>query len=83
MTDGQFKAFLAAIEVDPELRDKLRSASDADNLVAIAKASGFIISVDELARAIGFAMLSPENFENYYADLAHIVFNFDLVELAE
>lgn len=83
MTDGQFKAFLSAIEVDAELRDKLRLASNADDLVSIAKASGYIISVDELARAIGFAMLSPANFENYYADFVHMVFNFDLVELAE
>jgi predicted ribosomally synthesized peptide with nif11-like leader len=82
MVDGQLKAFLAAIKVDIELKNKLRSASDAGNIVAIAKASGHIISVDELARAIGYAMLSPVNFESYYADITGIVFSFDLVEPA-
>ena len=82
MDDGQLTAFLAALKVDAELRDKLRLASDAGNIAAIAKASGYIISVDELAVAIGYAMLSPDNFDNYYADIVHTLFGFDLVELA-
>lgn len=82
MVDGQLAPFLAAIKVDAELRDKLRLASDAGDIVAIAKASGYIISANELAVAIGYAMLSPDNFDNYYADIVRSLFGFDLVELA-
>lgn len=82
MVDGQLTPFLAAIKVDAELRDKLRLASDARNIAAITKASGYIISVDELAAAIVYAMLSPDNFDNYYADIVRTLFGFDLVELA-
>jgi len=48
MSDDQLKAFLAAVAADPSLRQQLR-AEGADP-VAIAKAAGFAIELQELLR---------------------------------
>lgn len=51
MSEEQLKAFLEAVKADAGLQEKLNAAKDADTVVAIAKASGFVISVEELTRA--------------------------------
>jgi predicted ribosomally synthesized peptide with nif11-like leader len=51
MSEEQLKAFQQAVKVDAVLQEKLKSAGDADAVVAIAKAAGFSISADELMRA--------------------------------
>ena len=58
MSEEQLKAFWEAVQADAGLQEKLSAAKDADAVVAIAKAAGFEISVEELER--GQAELSDE-----------------------
>ncbi|QBE69379.1 hypothetical protein SynWH8101_1797 [Synechococcus sp. WH 8101] len=51
MSEEQLKAFLAAVKADADLQEKLKAAGDADAVVAIAKAAGFVISADELKKS--------------------------------
>ena len=51
MSKEQLKAFLEAVKADAGLQEKLKATSDADAVVVIAKAAGFLISVDELKKA--------------------------------
>ena len=51
MSEEQLKAFLAAVKADAGLQEKLKAAGDADAVVAIAKAAGFMISADALKKA--------------------------------
>ncbi len=51
MSEEQLKAFLEAVKADAGLQEKLKAASDADPVVAIAKAAGFVISTEELKDA--------------------------------
>ena len=51
MSDEQLKAFLEAVKADAGLQEKLKSATDVDAVVAIAKAAGFAISADDLKKA--------------------------------
>ncbi len=50
MSEEQLKPFLEAVKADAGLQEKLNSATDADAdaVVAIAKAAGFVISADNL-----------------------------------
>ncbi len=43
MSEEQLKAFLEAVKADAGLQEKLKAAADADAVVAIAKAAGFVI----------------------------------------
>ena len=61
MSEEQFKAFLEAVKADAGLQEKLKTATDADAVVAIAKAAGFVISAEELKRAQ--AEVSEEELE--------------------
>ena len=61
MSEEQLKAFLAAVKADTGLQEKLKAAGDADAVVAIAKAAGFVISAEELKRAQ--AEVSEEELE--------------------
>ena len=51
MSEEQLKAFLEAVKEDASLQEKLKAAGDADAVIALAKAAGFLISVDELKKA--------------------------------
>ena len=51
MSEEQLKAFLEAVKADAALQEKLKAAGDAEAVVAIAKAAGFVISAEELKRA--------------------------------
>ena len=51
MSEEQLKAFLEKLKDDTTLQEKLKAASDADAVVAIAKKAGFSISVDDLKKA--------------------------------
>ena len=51
MSEEQLKAFLEAVKADTSLQDKLKAATDADAVVAIAKAAGFTVSSEELQKA--------------------------------
>jgi predicted ribosomally synthesized peptide with nif11-like leader len=51
MSKEQLKAFQEATQKDAGLQEKLRSASGTDDVVAIARAAGFLISAEELQMA--------------------------------
>ena len=51
MSEEQLKAFLEKVKADAGLQEKLKSAANVDAVVAIAKAAGFAISVDDLKQA--------------------------------
>ena len=51
MSEEQLKAFLEKLKDDSSLQEKLKAASDADAVVAIAKEAGFSISADDLKKA--------------------------------
>ena len=51
MSEEQLSAFLEAVKADAVLQEKLKSVTNADAVVEIAKAAGFAISVEEVERA--------------------------------
>ena len=61
MSEEQLKAFLEKVKADTSLQEKLKAASDADAVVAIAKEAGFSISADDLKNAQ--SELSDEELE--------------------
>jgi predicted ribosomally synthesized peptide with nif11-like leader len=61
MSEEQLKAFLEKIKDDSSLQEKLKAASDADGVVAIAKEAGFMISADDLKKA--HSEISDEELE--------------------
>jgi bacteriocin propeptide, TIGR03798 family len=61
MSEEQLKAFLEAVKSDAGLQEKLKAAGDADAVVAIAKAEGFVISAEELKKSQ--AEISEEELE--------------------
>ena len=61
MSEEQLKAFLEAVKADTGLQEKIKAATDADSVVAIAKAAGFVISVEDLKKAQ--AEVSEEELE--------------------
>jgi predicted ribosomally synthesized peptide with nif11-like leader len=67
VSEEQLKAFLEAVKADTGLQEKLKAAADADAVVAIAKAAGFVISVEEIeaqaAQKIQPYELSDEELE--------------------
>ena len=63
MSEEQLKAFMEAVKADAGLQQKLKAAADADAVVAIAKAAGFVISAEELQRAQAGSEVSEEELE--------------------
>ena len=61
MSEEQLKAFLDAVKADAGLQEKLKAAKDADAVVEIAKAAGFVISADALKKSQ--AEISEEELE--------------------
>ena len=47
MSEEQLKAFLEKVKGDTTLQEQLNAATNADAVVEIAKASGFVISTDD------------------------------------
>ena len=50
MSEEELKTFLEAVKADTGLQEKLKVASDADAVVAIAKSAGFSVSVEGLQK---------------------------------
>ena len=63
MSEEQLKAFLEKVKGDTSLQEKLKAVTDPDAVVVIAKAAGFMISVDDLNKAAGYQELSEEELE--------------------
>jgi predicted ribosomally synthesized peptide with nif11-like leader len=64
MSEEQLKALQKAVQADAGLQEKLKAAADADAVVAIAKAAGFVISAEELEAAALAVELSDEELES-------------------
>ena len=46
MSEEQLKAFIAKLQADTSLQEKLKAAADGDAVVAIAQEAGFSIASD-------------------------------------
>ena len=51
MSEEQLKAFLEKVKADTSLQEKLKTAADSDEVLAIAKEAGFSISAEDLKNA--------------------------------
>ena len=51
MSEDQLKAFIAKVQGDTSLQEKLKAAANPDAVLAIAKEAGFSISADDLKNA--------------------------------
>jgi len=63
MSEEQLKAFLEAVKADAGLQEQLKAAADADAVVAIAKAAGFVISAEEASNTAPFHQISEDELE--------------------
>ena len=61
MSEEQLKAFIAKVQDDTSLQEKLKAAADADAVAAIAKEAGFSVSAEDLTKAQ--SELSDEELE--------------------
>ena len=61
MSEEQLKAFIAKVQGDTSLQEKLKAAADANTVSAIAKEAGFSISADDINKAQ--SELSEEELE--------------------
>lgn len=48
MSEDQLKAFLEKVKGDTTLQEKLKTASDSEGVLVIAKEAGFLFSLNEL-----------------------------------
>ena len=62
MSEEQLKAFIAKAKDDQSIQEKLKAASDADAVAAIAKEAGFNVSADLITKAQ--SEISDEELEN-------------------
>ena len=62
MSEEQLKAFITKAKDDQSIQEKLKAASDADAVAAIAKEAGFNVSADLIAKAQ--SEISDEELEN-------------------
>ena len=70
MSEEQLKAFLEKVKADTSLQEKLKAAADADAVVSIAKAAGFVISADDLKKKSPNTPLSEEQLEGVAGGVA-------------
>ena len=52
MSEEQLKAFMAAIQADAKLQQKLQGVTEPDAVAAIAKEAGFSISAKEILTSV-------------------------------
>ena len=50
MSQEEYKRLCEAVKASPSLREELKAASDNHAVVAIARAAGFMISLDDLEK---------------------------------
>jgi predicted ribosomally synthesized peptide with nif11-like leader len=50
MSEEQLKAFLEKVQGDTSLQEKLKTASDAETVIAIAKETGFNLSAEDIEK---------------------------------
>ena len=52
MSEEQLKAFLEKVKADTSLQEKLKAGANQDAVLAIAKEAGFMVSVEDLQKAV-------------------------------
>jgi len=70
ISEEQLKAFWEAVQADAGLQEKLKAAVDPDAVVSIAKAAGFVISIEDLQKA----QLSEEELDGVAGGIGEIGF---------
>ncbi len=70
MSEEQLKAFLAKVQADVSLQEKLKAAANSDAVVSIAKEEGFSISTDDLTKP---QSLTEEELEGVAGGLTIII----------
>ena len=73
MSEEQLKAFLEKLQGDAAMQEKLKTAVDADALVAISEQAGFVICVDTLNQSQ--SELSEEELEGVGGGTAFVVWS--------
>ena len=63
MSEEQLKAFLEKVKDDTALREKIKSVSDVDAVLAIAKETGFAITADDIQSMKSSSELSEDELE--------------------
>ncbi len=48
MSEEQYKAFIAKVQVETSLQEKLKASIDPNAVIAIAKEAGFMISAEDI-----------------------------------
>ena len=64
MSEQQLRAFLEAVKADTSLQEKLKASNNAEAVVALAKESGFSISMDDFSKTQ--SALTEEELENLF-----------------
>lgn len=64
MVEEQLKAFLETIKTDTGPQEKLKAATNADAVVAIANESGFVVSSHDLPTQTDGTEISEEELES-------------------
>jgi predicted ribosomally synthesized peptide with nif11-like leader len=64
MSQEQFQAFIAKVQGDSQLQAKLNAAASPDDVVKIAKDTGFSISCEELQKSLSQTELSENELES-------------------
>ena len=64
MSQGQLTAFIEKVKDNTSLKDKLKSAADADSALAIAKEAGFAITAEDIQSKQSAMNLSDNELED-------------------
>ena len=64
MSQGQLTAFIEKVKDNTSLKDKLKSAADADSALAIAKEAGFAITAEDIQSMQSAMNLSDNELED-------------------
>ena len=64
MSKEQLKAFLEKVKADTNLQEKLKAVFNTDEVVALAKDEGFMLSADEINAEYLKIKLSDEELES-------------------
>ena len=60
MSEKKLKGFLEKVKGEASLQEKLKAAADADEVIVIAKAAGFVVSAEEIKTA----QLAPQELSD-------------------
>ena len=63
MSQGQLTAFIEKVKDNTSLKDKLKSAADANSALAIAKEAGFVITAEDIQSMQSATDLSDAELE--------------------